>query len=130
MSTLLWPLGWMTPRRRVLHKSTSDEMRDRFDRAYAARKVAGHSDPARNGLWVSLYHEEAKSPANRVGAGAGLKHPPIARVPLLNGSGGGTEFTRPPKSDTGQALTIQEAKERVARALGLDPSCVKITIEA
>jgi len=97
-----------TPRFAQVHLIPGDEMRDRFDRAYAARKVAGHSDPARNGLWVSLYHEEAKSPANRVGAGA-PEASPIARVPLLNGSGGGTEFTRPPKSDTGQALTIQEA---------------------
>ena len=120
------------PRFAQVHMIDGDEMRDRFDRAYSARKAAGHSMQTGRGVWVSLYHKEAKDPTNRVGAGAGLKHPAIARVPLRGGNDGGNgpRPVRRPTPDVGQALTIPEAKERVALGLGVDPSCVKITIEA
>ena len=73
------------PKFALVHLIEGNEMRERFDRAFAARKSAGHSLPHGRGVWVSLYHEESDFPVSRVGAGAGLSHPPIARVPLGNG---------------------------------------------
>jgi hypothetical protein len=62
------------PRFAQVHVVDGHEMRDRFDRAYDARRAAGHTIPVGRGVWVSLYQREAQSPANRVGAGAGLDH--------------------------------------------------------
>jgi hypothetical protein len=131
------------PKYALVHFIEGDEMRDRFDRAYRARKAAGHSIPLGRGVWVSLYHEEAKEPVNQVGAGAGLKNPSIARVPLHTSpaeasTGGATANiaadaveTTEISSGTGpEPLTIGEAKLRLARSLGVSPSSIKITIEA
>ena len=61
----------------------ANEMRDRFDRAYAARLAADHTIPMKRGVWLSLYEEEGTNPVQRVGAGAGLTNQPIAKeVPL------------------------------------------------
>jgi hypothetical protein len=65
-----------------------------------------------------------------VGAGAGIDHPPIARVPLSGSH-------EPEIVDEGRSathsdapLTIAEAKRRLAQTFGVDPESVKITIEA
>ena len=124
------------PRFAQAHLIDGDEMRDRFDRAYRARLEAGHSIPLGRGVWVSLYLEEIDEPVNRVGAGAGLAHPPILRVPLDGGpSEAGEEEAdgaEEASSDGGadESLTIAEAKRRLAQTFGVDPSNVKITIEA
>lgn len=65
-----------------VHIIEAKEMRDRFDRAYAARRAADHDIQLGRGLWISLYQDEATSPVQLVGAGAGIANPPIARVPL------------------------------------------------
>ena len=65
-----------------VHMLDGDDMRACFDRAYAARIKAGYHISTGRGMWVSLYFEEAIDPVTHVGAGAGLKSPPIARVPL------------------------------------------------
>ena len=123
------------PRYGQAHLVEGDEMRSRFDRAYRARQAAGHKIPVGRGVWLSLYQEEAEDPANRVGAGVGLSHPAIYRVPLE-----GSETERPEEEaedvrmegaeGLGEELTIGEAKRRLALTLGVDPSSVKITIEA
>ena len=116
------------------HLIDGDEMRDRYDRAYQARLDAGHSIPVGRGVWVSLYQQEAQTPVNRIGAGAGLAHPAILRTPLDGpvpdepGEADGFE-----EADSGiieENLTIAEAKHRLAMTFGVDPSSVKITIEA
>jgi hypothetical protein len=116
------------PRFAQVHMLPADEMRDRFDRTYEARMAAGHSIPKGRGVWLALYHQETKDPVRRVGAGAGLKHPPIARVPLSKANDEGAELILPPQP--AEDLTIAEAKERLAASLGVDPASVKITIEA
>ena len=122
----------------LVHIFDGDEMRDRFDRAYKARIDAGHSIPLGRGLWLALYEEEGTAPG-RVGAGAGLVHPPIAKVPLKGGGRADArrlvERSRTPASSDDAAddvapLTIAEAKARLARTLGVDPSAIKITVEA
>ena len=114
-------------------------MRDRFDRAYAARRKADHSIPLGRGLWLSLYNEEATDPVTKIGAGAGLVHPPVARVPLGEAemSSGGKPPVASPRSPSGasdddsfEPLTIPQAKVRLARTLGVPESSVRITIEA
>lgn len=83
-------------------------------------------------MWVSLYDDEGTSPVQRVGAGAGVAHPPIVRVPL-DEAGVQVAATKHPggASDADdQSLTIPEAKARLARTLGVDPSTIRITVEA
>ena len=107
-----------------IHMIDANEMRDRFDRAYDARRAAGHSVPEGRGVWVSLYEEESTDPVSHVGAGAGIAHPPIVRVPLDEVDAPSTN------ADDEKPLTIREAKARLARTLGVDPASIKITVEA
>jgi hypothetical protein len=120
-----------------IHMIPGDEMRERFDRAYEARKAAGYTLPRGRGVWVSLYEQEANDPVNRVGAGAGLKHRPIAELPLILERAGendeddedgdieqdGAASSEPP-------LTIAEAKRRLALSLGVNVDDIKITISS
>jgi hypothetical protein len=104
------------------------EMLDRFDRAYAARRAASYTIPLGRGLWIPLYHPDEKDPVTHVGGGAGLIHPPIAQVAL--------DPTAPDSNDQKKSgsddypLTIPEAKRRLAMTLGVDPSHIKITVDA
>ena len=120
-----------------IHMIDADELQGRFDRAYAARRAANHTIPHGRGVWIALYEEEASDPVNLVGAGAGIANAPIARVRL-------TEVAAPAASSPAatapqaasvsnpdeRALTIAEAKAGLARWFGVDPSNIKITIEA
>jgi hypothetical protein len=122
------------PKFAQVHMIEADEIRERFDRAYAARIAADYRIPLGRGVWVSLYHRDETDPVTHVGAGAGLDHPPIARVPLepesdsssASGSGPGTVI----RDSDNQPLTIAEAKRRLAVTFGVDPSSIKITVEA
>lgn len=123
-----------------VHMIEGTEMRERFDRAFDARKSAGHSLPLGRGVWVSLYHEESDHPTNRVGAGAGLANAPIARVSLRGGKVGtdpsfdltpqGIEkaATKAPMGNT--PLTIAEAKRLLALSLGVNEADVRITVSS
>lgn len=128
------------PRFAKVHLIDGDEMRARFNRAYEARKKAGHSIPIGRGVWVSLYIPESNDPVSLIGAGAGLKFPPIAVVPLspeliAEQDADDTEDDadgRPTavSSRSEAPLTIAEAKRRLAATLGVDPASIKITVEA
>ena len=111
-----------------VHMIEADEIRQRFDRAYAARIAAGYSIPLGRGVWVSLYHADASDPVTHVGGGAGLDHAPIARVPLEPHD---LSVALEMKADNkDMPLTIAEAKRRLAITFGVDPSSIKITVEA
>jgi hypothetical protein len=118
------------PRFAQVHMIDANEMRARFDRAYAARKKAGYTLPVGRGVWVSLYEQEANDPVTHVGAGAGLDHPPIARVPLTGERPVGAD--EDPDAEDVEVeeapLTIAEAKRRLARSLGVNEADIKITI--
>ena len=118
------------PRFALVHMIDGGEMRDRFDRAYRARKEAGHTIPLGRGMWVSLYEQEASEPTNRVGAGAGLVYGPIAREALSDEIHPQVSEEDIPAPESEPPLTIIEAKRRLALAFGVDPESVKITIEA
>jgi hypothetical protein len=120
---------WQNPRFAQVHLIDGAEMRDRFDRAYQARLKAGHSIPPGQGVWVPLYIPEDSDPSH-VGGGAGIAHPAIKRVPL-------SAQDLPPALEKSQQTNhslgmqpIQEAKRQLAAALGIDPSSIKITIDA
>lgn len=115
------------PREVRVHLLDGDDMRARFSRALQARKAAGYALPLGRGVWISLYDEERQDPPNKVGAGAGRANLPIARVPL---DGADCLASTPAPKSVDEALTIPEAKRRLAAAFGVEPSNVKITIEA
>jgi hypothetical protein len=117
------------PQFALVHMLDGKDMRDRFDRTYAARRTANHRIPVGRGVWLSLYLDESTSPPHLVGAGAGNVYPPIAKVPLK------PEEARAivehlEGNDSDRPLTIAQAKIRLARGLGVEPSSIKITVEA
>ncbi len=121
----------VNPQFAQVHLVPGDEMRERFDRAYAARRKAGHTLPVGRGIWLSLYEKESENPVALVGGGFGLAHPPIAKVPLpgqatdsLSDSAEGSDETTVAEAP----LTIAEAKRRLAAALGVAATDIKITI--
>ena len=87
---------------------------------------------------MSLYLPEAQDPVSHVGAGAGLKFPPIATVPLTPELIAAIEETSAVNETDSSAveegeelpLSIAEAKRRLAKTLGVDPANIKITVEA
>lgn len=116
-----------------VHLVPGDEMRDRFNRAYKARKDAGHSIPIGRGIWISLYNKEANDPVSHVGAGAGLKYPPIAELPIEPGAAlandSDSDDEAPAMKDAAPPLTIAEAKRLLSISLGVNPANIKIIIE-
>lgn len=127
------------PKFAKVHLIDGDEVRSRFNRAYEARKNAGHKIPIGRGVWVSLYLPEANDPVSHVGAGVGLKFPPIATVALSPETEAAADLSvSDSDGDTGSVpdlsgeapLSIAEAKRRLAATFGIDPSSIKITVEA
>jgi hypothetical protein len=127
-----------------VHLFDADDKRDRFNRLYEAKTKANHVIPHNRGVWISLYKEEASEPVSRVGAGAGLKTPPFAIVPLDDGreqakqrpgfQGDSDDEIQPEASQEATAeiekpLTIAEAKRRLAQTYGVDPTNVRIIVE-
>ncbi len=135
-----------SPKFARVHMIEGDDMRDRFDRAYAARLAAGHTIPIGRGVWVPLYIDDAPSPPSHVGGGAGNGDAEIARVPLhLDELRGAVRSARTPEveersdadlvepediDDHSEPLTIGEAKRRLALSLGVNASNIRITVEA
>lgn len=134
------------PRIAKIHMIPAEEMRERFDRNYAARVDAGYQMDDGRGVWVSLYFQDAKDPVTHVGAGAGLKHRAIKEFPLVPGRtaspsadeaeqddeepiAGAGATNAYAKSDE-QPLTIAEAKRRLALSLGVSVDDIKITINS
>lgn len=122
----------INPQFAQVHLVPGDEMRKRFDRAYAARKQAGYTLPVGRGIWLSLYEKESANPITHVGGGIGLAHPPIAKVPL---SGQEVDSLSDEPEDAVEAapvaeapLTIPEAKRRLAASLHVAETDIKITI--
>jgi hypothetical protein len=124
------------PKFAKVHLIDGDEVRARFNRAYKARMDAKHSIPVGRGVWVSLYDQETNSPVNRIGAGMGIKFPPIATVPLSSdqlpvATAEGNHDTPDDEFAAEEApLSIAEAKRRLAITFGVDPASIKITVEA
>jgi hypothetical protein len=136
----------VNPTEARIHLIPGEEARDRFNRAFAARKAANHTLPPGRGLWVSLYEKDAPDPVSHVGAGAGLAHKPIAVLDLtrealptgaadevdeVEGEESEAEAVTPPASAPAAEppLSIPEAKRRLALTLGVPESAIKISIE-
>ena len=122
------------PQFALVHMIPGDEMRRRFDKAYAARRKANHVVPVGRGVWLSLYEKDANEPVSYVGGGIGLAYPAIARIPLSDTSGdSASQAADDDSGDSGDAevpLTIAEAKRRLALSLGVNESDIKITISS
>jgi len=131
------------PTQACVHMIPGEDARARYDRAYEARKRAGHTLPIGRGIWLSLYDKEAAEPVSQVGAGMGLDYPALAVFDITkmgfsvseedsdveagseeHGHGGRIAAT-----DTEGPLTIPEAKRRLAKTLGVPESAIRITIE-
>jgi hypothetical protein len=118
-----------TPRFARVHLIEGNEMRARFDRAYAARKKAGYALPVGRGVWLSLYDKESQDPVTLVGAGVGLDYPAVANLPLMDETDlEEAEPHHPEVANDETPLTIAQAKRRLALSLGVSETDIKITI--
>jgi hypothetical protein len=128
------------PRVARIHWIEADELRSRFDRAYKARRDAGHTIPLARGIWIPLYIDDDGSPRH-AGGGAGNLHPEVARVPLAAPGAEreahmATQTVFAPTGGNGterlddRPLTIAEAKRRLALTLGVPEASIKISVEA
>lgn len=117
------------PKWAAAYKVSAQEMRQRFDRAYRARKNAGHSVPAGRGIWVSMFAKEDPAVVGTIGGGIAVGKNPMLRVGLSEN----TESDELPETVAAAPveapLTIAEAKRRIALSFGVDPEKVKILIE-
>jgi hypothetical protein len=115
-----------------IHLFDQADIKRRIDKAYALRMKAKRSIPIGRGVWISLYDEDDGSP-KLAGAGAGNASPPIAKMPLRpDGAQAAAIPLREPILSGGSVrpLTITEAKQGLALTFGVDPSHIKITVEA
>lgn len=129
------------PMRASVHMIPSSDARERYERAYAARKNANHTLPTGRGIWLALYEKDAKDPVSHVGAGMGLDYKALAVFDLtkaslpVNGDGADDEAEEVEavgehvSSTGGGPLTIADAKLRLAATLGVPISAIKIIIE-
>ncbi|PLU02504.1 hypothetical protein [Sinorhizobium medicae] len=125
----------------LVHDFPADEVRKRLNRNFEARRKANPDVDISHGNWISLYHEEASDPVSLVAAGIGLKYEPVDRVPLFASASDEVEDEDLAEADSSipavsaaaspvdEALTIPEAKRRLALTFGVDPSAIKITVE-
>jgi hypothetical protein len=114
-----------SPDRIKVHMFDAALLRERFDRAYAARKAAGHVIPVGRGVWIALYQKESRDPVSLVGAGAGLEgDDPILEILIPQ-----NVATAASNEPVDERLTIPEAKRRLALTFGVDPSSIKISVE-
>lgn len=127
--------NWQNPQFVQVHMIDGKDMLERFNQAYAARLAAGNTTSPGSGFWVPLYENDLANPVFNVGAGAGLTNPWFFRTPLnpeksvasIEPTGEVLVNVDPPPTPP---FTITEAKQRLAIAFGVDPSNIKITIEA
>lgn len=130
----------LNPTEARVHMIPGDEARDRFNRAYAARDKAGHSQPDGRGIWLSLYDRETPGgPVANVGGGMGIDYKPILTQDLRKDPLTDAESVRvadepavispATSADAGAPLTIPEAKRRLAQTLGVPETAIRITVE-
>ena len=124
-----------------VHMIPADDARARFDRAYAARDAANHTQPEGRGIWLSLYDPETPGgPVAHVGGGMGIDYEPIkvhdlTKGPLVGEEEVPTETRAPAPSASALThgaeapLTITEAKRRLALTLGVPESAIRIAVE-
>lgn len=121
------------------------EVRKRFDAAYAARTNAGQTVRINFGMWVGLDQDARNIPAS-VGSGIIDTFKAVAVFPIvdllaasgdadatvLEAGGPGVNDDDAPAGalDNDPPLTIAEAKRRLALTFGIDPSSIKIIVEA
>ncbi len=117
------------PKWAAVYMVDAEEMRERFDRAYLARKAAGHTVQAGRGVWVSMFSTEDPKIVASVGGGIAVGKTPLLRVKIS----GNEEIEVKPASEPVTAvtspLTVAEAKKRLAQTFGVDPEKIKIIIE-
>ena len=118
------------PKWAAVYMVDAEEMRKRFDRAYLARKEAGHSVPAGRGIWVSMFSQEDPKIVASVGGGIAVGKTPMLRVRISGPNEIEHNSLSVSETVTSAPLTISEAKKRLAQTFGVDPEKIKIIIEA
>ena len=117
-----------------VHLIDGKDLLQRLDQAYEAQIAAGYRYKAGSPFWISLYKSPTDYPNNvlYVGGGVGSAYPPI-HTDSLSGGKPGADTTESPEEMTAgseKGITIPEAKRLLSISLGVDPSNIKILVEA
>jgi hypothetical protein len=124
------------PKNIEVYVLSADDVRQRFNAAYAARKKAGHTQKDNFGMWVGLDVDQRKIAAS-VGSGLVEKHKPIAvySIEALLGDLGyaAPEDQEPGEESVPAPRTIAEvmdwAREQVAQIAGVRIESVKLDLK-
>jgi hypothetical protein len=112
-----------------IHMLDGDEMRDRFNRAHAARKTRRTQDSHWSRcVGIALYSGGERSRQSCRGR-RGSQDPPIATIPLKDDAPPAVEEAAGVENNF-ETLSITEAKRRLATTLGVKPENIKITVDA
>src|SRR4051794_27247295 len=104
----------LNPTEARVHIIPGDKARDHFNRAYAAREAAGHTQPDGRGIWLSLYDPETPGgPVAHVGGGMGIDYQPVlvhdlTKTSLFAESELAVSVAPPAAGTSGDPLTIPE----------------------
>lgn len=111
-----------------VHLINSDELQQRFDRAYKARLKSRKKVAKSWGSSIHLYKQDDENTLSHIGAGAGLDNPAIFKIPLNKKFA--DKITKNNHTEkVSQGITTTEAKQQLALKYGVKPKNVKITIE-
>jgi hypothetical protein len=129
------------PRRVEVYIFPANEVRERFNEAYAARTKAGHQQKDNFGMWVAL-DPDARGIAASVGSGLAGKYKPVATylietlIAAATSSGAPAEDKSLADEEIEQETrpaTIAEvldwARERVAEIAGVRVDAVKLDLK-
>jgi hypothetical protein len=115
-----------------VHYFPADEVLSRFDRYWIANKAAhDYKEVPDHGFWLNLYKEESVEHITLIGAGLGLKYPPIANFALKDGDFVWIyeNFVKiEPSLETTITVELPEAKKIIGDFYGVSESKIKINI--
>jgi hypothetical protein len=114
------------PKHANVHRFAVDDVIARLDKIYRATKNAGKIVKPGVPILISLYDMEEKDPPpplHLIGAGIGIKYPPIARVPLKR------FMSLVAKKRKAKRLTLSQARKQLALSYDVPISAVTITID-
>ena len=128
------------PRKISVYIFPADDVRKRFDAAYAARTAAGHTNKDNFGMWVALDHDP-RGIASSVGSGITQHYKPVAVYPietLLSANANqpplaADEIEEETEEQEAKFTTIAEvmawARDRVAEIAGVKVDSVKLDLK-
>lgn len=129
------------PKEAWVYMFEAEYIRERFDKAYAARTKDGKILPFDRGMWVSLFVKDDSITPHFIGGGVAIDKDRLLRIRFdeieietsQNETESSDENDEPEINDASpqkQNLIIHEVKRLLSESLGVSVDKIRITIEA